>query len=157
MKYFKVCVTCSKDYEIESDPKNEQDWKNIQSQVGKRGGLCTTCTNTNYYDDGSMDLKEIADKYNAVFSLNQDGSIEVKCPPGVDPDMILREVKKAQKKAMYKSLYGRAMDVKSKFVSSDGQYILQEDIDESERFKAHEMRHRSKLAFWSSLYGGKVK
>lgn len=121
MKYFKVCVTCGKDYEIEADPKDQQDWKNIQSQVGKKGGLCTNCTNTNYYDDGSMDLKTIAEKYNVVFSLNQDGSIEANCPPGVDPDMILREVKKAQKKAMYKSLYDRAMDVKSplKFALSD--------------------------------------
>ena len=150
MKYFKVCVTCSKDYEIEANPQTEQEWKNIQSQVGKKGGLCTTCTNTNYYDDGGMDLKAPPrDKFVAS-----------------DYQYIGQYLQQAEAA----DLYNRAMavsliEIANKYNATittaaqgqEGMEILcdPKDAEAIEREILSYKRHLTKIRAYVSIYGGK--
>ena len=120
MKYFKVCGSCGKDYDIEADPQDEQEYKTIQDQIGKKGGLCEPCASITIPDDGCMELKsppmtgqylrqaemadlynrttavsliKIAEKYNAVITAPIQGQegMEILCDPK-DAEAIEREI-----------------------------------------------------------------
>jgi hypothetical protein len=153
MKYFKVCVTCGKDYEIDANPQTEQEYKNIQDQVGKKGGLCATCTNTNYYDDGSMDLKP-----HRRF-VSSDGQY------------ISQLTGQYLQQAEIADLYDRAMavsliDIAEKYnatitTSIQGQEGMEihcdpKDAEAIEREILSYKRHLAKIRVYASMYGGKI-